>query len=266
MKLYLVRNKIEVSFILLQTILYGIFLNFDIADVNAVLSCRIKFGIILVCFCYVIIYCKGRKFLCNSAYNRSIIFCMIVGLLFTVISDFFILILDHYIYGVITFIIVQQLYGIRIIMTDKNKWDGEDEQIRKRTPNNIFIYKYLLRVIFELIAAFSVCIILKLCGVVLEVLLVISVFYFVCITTNAITAVRAVVHNPKKKENLLFAVGMVLFLFCDINVGIFNMSGYISMPEQLYHVLYAVSSILMWTFYAPAQVLISLSVSRMCKY
>jgi hypothetical protein len=55
---------------------------------------------------------------------------------------------------------------------------------------------------------------------------------------------------------------MVLFLLCDINVGIFNLSGFIALPERIYQMMYSVSSILMWTFYAPSQVLIALSTKN----
>jgi hypothetical protein len=54
---------------------------------------------------------------------------------------------------------------------------------------------------------------------------------------------------------------MVLFLLCDINVGLFNLSDFIT-PSPAYNIIYSISSILMWTFYAPSQVLIALSVEN----
>jgi len=64
--------------------------------------------------------------------------------------------------------------------------------------------------------------------------------------------------HGKSRDIRLFAWGMVLFLLCDINVGIFNLSGFINVGP-VYEVLYGISSISMWLFYAPSQVLIVLS-------
>jgi hypothetical protein len=92
-----------------------------------------------------------------------------------------------------------------------------------------------------------------------DLLLFISIFYFICILSNVITASYLAFRDIKTKATMLYAIGMILFLLCDINVGLFNLSGFISMPRELYSVIYSLSSILMWAFYAPAQVLIVLS-------
>jgi hypothetical protein len=52
---------------------------------------------------------------------------------------------------------------------------------------------------------------------------------------------------------------MVLFLLCDLNVGVFNLTGFVSVNSSWFHNLYAISAIAMWLFYLPAQVFISLS-------
>jgi hypothetical protein len=162
--------------------------------------------------------------------------------------------LNSYYYGVLTFILVQQLYGIRILLAQRKD--------SKEKIDSVLILSLGKRILLQTSIACVGSLILYQLGIVLESLLLATIFYFVCILTNVIMSVKLAFQKPQRKGNVLFAIGMFLFLLCDINVGLFNLSGYISMPENLYHTIYSFSSILMWTFYAPAQVLIALSVKR----
>jgi hypothetical protein len=262
-KHYVGKLNIGVLFVLIQTLLYGAFLTLDFTNSNYDLSNKIKFSIIILCFCYalflkegagrsIICYPSSRKPQCESDFLSRV--CLQVALFFTVVSDLFILMLDYYFYGVLTFILVQQLYGIRLIMVQRN-------EAAERT-NSVFFRSLCNRILIQAGIACAVSIILHQLGVVIESLLLATIFYFICILTNVMTAVSVAIHKPHGKGNVIFAIGMFLFLLCDINVGLFNLSGYITMPENLYHIIYSFSSILMWTFYAPAQVLIALSVRR----
>jgi hypothetical protein len=235
-KRYLVGNRRAYLFVMLQAIFYAIFLTLDIIGNHNTISSVFKFGIIILCFCFALTNGKGD--------NKSILFCMKTALFFTVLSDLFLLILDYYICGLVTFIIVQQLYSIRIMLSDSQKAD-----------------KAVMRFLLQIVLAAVVCLLLWLGDVPMEALLVISVFYFVCIVTNVFFAVRVALRKTVDKRNVIFAIGMVLFLLCDINVGVFNMAGFIALPDSVYRSLYTLSSILMWTFYAPSQVIITLSSS-----
>jgi hypothetical protein len=229
-------NKLAYLFIFVQIILYVAFLTLDFMGQVYAVSADIKFGVIILCFCYVFFFGKNT--------DKGIIFCMKAGMFFTLVSDLFLLMLDYYVYGVLTFIVVQQLYSIRLILAEHRK-----------------IRKLALRISLQLAVTIGVCMVLGVIGVKPDILLIISVFYFVSIVTNTFTAVWIAVQNHKDQGNVLFAVGMVLFLLCDINVGIFNMSGFVALPEKLYQLLYSLSSVLMWTFYAPAQVILVLSTT-----
>lgn len=242
MKQFTEKRNMRELFILIQMIQFVAFLFLDLTGGSVTLSCRIKYSIIIVCFCYVLFYKKGA--------GNGILFCLRTALFFTAVSDLFILILDYYFYGVLTFILVQQLYGIRNSIALRNT-SGKDK-------DTSIGRSFLLRIIIQITAAAAVCFFLVRMGVKPEKLLMVSIFYFICILTNAVMAIKAAV-SEKGRNNLLFAAGMVLFVLCDINVGLFNISGFIAMPEKLYSILYALSSILMWTFYAPSQVLIALS-------
>lgn len=226
----------------------------DIMDGDVSLSNNIKFLFILICFCYALFSIKGvsRNFFLGQDRPYKIFrqhqLLAIMALLFTVISDLFILILDYYLYGVITFIIVQQLYGIRLNL------------FRQSTRIKTILQLLSIQAMFALIIAF----ILLLLKVEIDVLLIASIFYFICILMNVVRAIRLALteHSILFRDNLIvFALGMVLFLLCDINVGLFNMAGYVPMPDNIYMKLYQASSLLMWGFYAPSQLLISLSIS-----
>ena len=251
-------GKVNISFlfVLIQMVLYSAFLFLDINSGSISLSSKIKFTIIVICFCYVLFYPEstGRSIFFNgwSGLPTPLI-CLQAAMLFTMISDIFILLTDHYMYGLITFIIAHQLHGIRLTMVDQKKEAKLTRGILLRT---------LCRFLLQVGIASVICIALVIAGVAMESLLIASVLYFVCIFTNVIMSIKVEVQEPSEKSNLLFAAGMILFLLCDINVAFFNLSGFIEIPEHINSLLYAFSSILMWTFYAPSQILLSLSAGR----
>lgn len=249
--------NIRLLFIFIQIILYVSFLTIDITGDNITLSSEIKYSIIILCFCYAL-FSKGS--------DKSILFCLKAALFFTVISDLFLLILDYYFYGVLTFIIVQQLYGIRLSLTkyrgNECKKRNEEEWKENESLSKFLVKDFLFRLGFQSVITLVICFALKLLGVQLEGLLIATAFYFLSILTNTFRGVKAALKNRQDKSLVLFAFGISLFLLCDINVGFFNMSGFLAIPEAAYNVLYSLSSLLMWTFYAPAQVLIALSVTE----
>jgi hypothetical protein len=236
-----------IIFIMIQMILYVTFLTLDLKGGYPTLSSQVKFCMIILCFCYALFHGKGV--------DKSIFLCVKIALFFTVISDLFILILDFYVYGVLTFILVQLLYAARLQLAD-----GSADKSKRRSRAIRFLIK---RFIILLMITFIICLVLQQFGVDLDGLLVVSAFYFLNILTNTVVAVIAAMKRPYDKSLGLFAVGMTLFLLCDINVGLFNISGFVAMPEGTYDVLYPIVSVLMWTFYAPSQVLIALSANRL---
>ena len=272
MKGYDKKNCFELLFLLLQATLYVTFLFLDLTDGSIGLSVCIKYIIIILCFCYAL--------LCGSAYKsifyyednaqKSVIGLSLrkklgkhpyadirflqMGLFFTLISDLFILILDYYLYGVLVFILVQQLYSFRLILLHYGKRDQSER-----------ITMYVKRIMIQVGLAAMTYLALYFAGVNLDSLLITSVFYFISILFNTIAAVQLAIKNHRLKSDLLYAAGMLLFLLCDINVGLFNLTGFINLPEEIYSVIYSYSSILMWTFYAPSQVLVALSVSYIVK-
>lgn len=227
-------------FLFVQLILYGMFLILDILGNSITLSNRIKFLVIVLCFLYVSFGKKEggkqQKFLCYA-------------MTFTVISDIFLLFTDYYLYGLITFIVAQQLYGIRISELN-NRESANTEKYPLKT--------FALRFASQLVVSFILCLLLWRVGIIVNSLLIASIFYAISIVTNLVRSIRLSICYGQSKDIKLFTIGMILFLLCDINVGLFNLSSFMSLGSA-YEYIYNISSILMWTFYAPSQLLIALS-------
>lgn len=227
-------------FLIIQFIMYVTFLSLDILDTNIALSNNIKFAAVILCFLYVI-FRKERQ-------NTKDHIWLCCALAFTVVSDIFILLTDYYFYGVLTFIIAQQLYGIRI-----------DELYEREKNSSVSrIKSVIIRLLYQTALGFSVYIMLLLTDVNCDALLTVSIFYFISICFNVVRSLKLSVHYRERKDIRIFAYGMLLFLLCDINVGLFNISDFLPVGSA-YTMIYNISSILMWFFYAPSQVLIALS-------
>jgi hypothetical protein len=206
----------------------------------------IKFTMVVLCF--------GYSLLCGKSTSRGLLLSLQAALFFTVVSDLFILILDYYFYGVLTFILVQLCYGIRMdISRNQNRLK------REKTP----LWKtILLRLGIQAATTIITVAILTISNSKVDLLLIATVFYFTGIIINTIASILLLVQQPRIKDNWIFAIGMCLFLLCDINVGIFNLSGYIDLQGSVVKGMVTASALLMWAFYAPSQMLIALTARR----
>ncbi len=258
------KRSMESIFLFLQGVLYVTFLALDVTGSDTALSNKIKYLVIILCFCYALLAGKGTVRFVKAAQ------------LFTLLADLYLLLLDYYLYGVMVFILVQHLYSIRLLIlkqetervpsksfaqeTDREaskSFDQESDFQGKRVRQ--MVCSYLKRFVLQILGALCVCMVLAARHISLELLSVTSIYYFILILSNVVTAIRLAHATPGHKGNILYAWGMLLFLFCDINVGLYNLSAFILLPEQLAFLIDSVSSILMWTFYAPSQVLIAVS-------
>lgn len=224
-------------FLLIELVLYFGFMLLDLFRSHEyILSSRIKFAGVVMCFLYALFFNKNV----NSKLDVNIVK---LALLFTVISDLFILILDYYSIGLITFCIVQLLYLVRMVLWTK--------------PENLKI-GILKKVVRNVSLVLIILIVLVFTQVKLETLIVLSSFYFVSIFLNVIDSIKSTI-VLKDTRSMVFACGMILFLLCDINVGLFNLGDFILIDGAWFRKLYSFSSIAMWMFYLPSQVLITLS-------
>lgn len=201
-------------FLLVQWLIYAAFLYLDMSK-NGTGGIWIKYGSIALCLLFSLYWSgRGGERLITAA------------LAFTLGADTFLLLLDrNYGLGVLLFCVVQGLYLLRI-------WKANGGQAL-----------WPLRLgLFALAAALLACLGL------LTPLNMLSLFYFSNFVCNAVQSLAL----PGRRCRL-FSAGLLLFLCCDVCVGIFNQPGLF--PEALH----SSARVGMWLFYLPAQVLITLS-------
>lgn len=195
-------NSKKGLFLSVESIIYITFIVFDLTGLNSI---YIKYLGIMLCFLFALL---NRK--------RYIS----ITLLFTLISDYFLLIRnDNYLVGIISFIIVQFIYFLYL----------ENNNCKKYIKIRIFIYFLIV----------IVSIFFK-----LNILYCLTLLYFSTLITNTISSYT-------NKDLIIFSYGLTLFIGCDICVGLFNI-----LPIGK---IYMIVSLLMWVFYLPSQVLIALS-------
>ncbi|MBQ0036410.1 MAG: hypothetical protein KBT35_05790 [Firmicutes bacterium] len=192
-------------FIIIEII---IFISFIVMDLNNIDSSYLKYLGIILCFIYNLI-------------NKNIIF--LVASIFTIISDYFLLLTNnHIIIGLITFIIVQFTYMY---------------YLHTKKINN----HYLLRAIIYILI-FIITLIIK---TNIETLL--ALLYFSTLVINTICSYQ--------NNNLfIYSLGLTLFIGCDINVGLHNIMSV--------GTIYELATLFMWIFYLPSQVLITLGGNK----
>ena len=211
--------------LLVELFLYTLFLYFDFNDINIEISNWLKYVGIIICFLTSLIPIFSK----NSAKSQYFI---PFSLFFTLVSDYFLLIntdKNLYIFGVVIFIIVQLSYFIYIETLKKNKTS------------------FLISLIFRIILSSILIIVLSIIR--FGLLSIVSACYFVELLMNFITSLSLIKIN---KFFLIFSIGLLLFIGCDISVGLTNLDLFEG------HIKNLVSN-LMWIFYLPSQVLISFS-------
>lgn len=190
------------KYIIVESIIYILFITFDLLGIK---SDFIKYLGIILCFLY-------------SIYNRKKLTSL--ALLFTLISDFFLLVINkYYELGLITFNLVQLIY--------------------------LYYLGNSKRSLFTTIRLILMAIGIYLCftNKLISLLNVLVVIYFCNLVVNAIKAYY--------KKEYVFAIGLTLFVCCDICVGLYNL-----LP---YNKLIAMG---MWIFYLPSQALITLGTKN----
>ncbi|BCJ99947.1 lysoplasmalogenase family protein [Anaerocolumna chitinilytica] len=222
-----------IGFVTAELLLYLIFMTGDIFGYPGLDTVTlVKYCSILLCNVFTLTYALK--------YRRRENFILSGGLFFTAVSDYFLLFTDNFTFGMLTFCAVQILYLVYLYFLGERR-----RGVAGRLLVNILLWA----------AALLILLILQLP---VSLLLITAAFYFISILHNVITAVGNVRHKFSNR-NLIFAVGMILFLLCDINVGIYNMDGFITVESMTFQKLYHFSEIAMWMFYLPAQVCISIS-------
>lgn len=242
-------KKLYALFLLIELVLYLCFLYIDIFHGEEYrISSIIKFISIVGCLMFSILVLEQQE-------DFKSVYLIRVAMFFTVISDVFLLLTSEIEKGIFTFCIVQGIYRYYLWKVSKDIRIDIRIDIRKDIRKDRFsIFVYAPNVMIGLM----ITIIMYTLSLEVNRVLIITVFYFTSILINVVVAFRLAL-KVKKAFITIFAIGMFLFLLCDINVGIFNLSEFLYVDGQLFQTLYLFSTVGMWLFYLPSQVLLVLS-------
>ena len=172
--------------------------------------------------------------------NRKFNLYFSLGLLFTLFADTFLLLIDNYYeIGLICFNITQTCYFLGL----------------KDKINKVFISQAFLR-----ITIFISCLII---GVVKEDLVTfLSLSYISFLILNILSLVF---FSKKKKEEIFLLIGLILFLLCDISVGLNNICYSLDISYKNKQLITSITDVTMWLFYLPSQVMICIYTNHLFK-
>lgn len=229
--------------IILQLFIYLSFLFVDFRSVGRpdITSIFLKYSGILLCFITSLLIGK-------DGHSKRDTLLLQFGLFFTSLADLNLLVLNQYIPGVALFCIVQTIY--------------------------IYRYNPGLSINFIIISLSTILLVL-LSGLSINLrfpsspvpLILLAALYGVLLVLSVINAMHTCKRGVLPRCSCsLVSLGMILFLFCDINVALFSMLSMfnIKFPSSLY--LEPLSAFLIWFFYFPSQVMLSLSGYRLILY
>lgn len=202
-----------VLFLAFSAALYISFLLLDLTG-HSRTGLYLKYSGVLLCFLYVLL---------RSFYGGPKL--LVPALALTAAADLFLLILDRfYLAGVLLFCIVQLLYMLHL----------------RFTGGRLALY---LRLPLAAAAGLAVWLL-----DLYSPLNLLAALYFSQLLSSAVLAW----FFPKKGRRF-FALGLALFVCCDICVGLFNLGPLLPVG------LYRAAAFSMWLFYLPSQVLVALS-------
>lgn len=215
-----------ILFILIHLILYLFIYAFKIiTGKNETIA---DYIVVISCFLFSLVYFIIKR---NS---NTLIF--VIAFLFTILADTNLLILDdNYELGILAFIIVQFAYFWYIL---KNMY----------TKDN-YSYLIAIRLITIVIGVIASLIVQT------DKLLVCLVIIYI---SNLV--INLIISIIPRKRNLLFSLGLFLFLLCDICVGCYNIGDIIDISNtSLFYKIANLPFNIAWLFYHPSQVLLAIS-------
>ena len=215
-----------ILFILIHLILYLFIYAFKIiTGKNETIA---DYIVVISCFLFSLVYFIIKR---NS---NTLIF--VIAFLFTILADTNLLILDdNYELGILTFIIVQFAYFWYIL---KNMYNKDN-----------YSYLIAIRLITIVIGVIASLIVQT------DKLLVCLVIIYI---SNLV--INLIISIIPRKRNLLFSLGLFLFLLCDICVGCYNIGDIIDISNtSLFYKIANLPFNIAWLFYHPSQVLLAIS-------
>lgn len=206
------KKIIILTYLIIQLILYSLILFID-TNIRVEFTTYSVIVLNMIMGVYLLIINKNK----DNIYS-------LFALIFTLVSDTFLIFDINKIIAMISFCIVQILYMLKIkIILSKNK----------------FNYYEIIRISVITIAIIILSIIYK------DILISITTFYFIMLIFNLFESI------PLIKNNWLIPIGLLLFILCDIFVGI-----------DFLYINLNISFNIIWFFYTPSQVFLTLSMIK----
>ncbi|MBR2971163.1 MAG: hypothetical protein IKC48_05170 [Clostridia bacterium] len=191
-----------------------------------------------IAFSFIVLNCLFALAFMSFRKNSALINA---GLAFTVIADYFLVLsqpTDQSL-GMVAFSCAQTCYAAYLFFVERNR--------KVRIAG--LITRIATVVVVEIVAALVL-------GDKIDLVSVLSVYYIVNLAASIIFAFLL------GKSGLLFAIGLCLFIMCDLFVGFSSAAGvYLDIPTTslLYKIVFADFNFI-WFFYAPSQVMIALNI------
>lgn len=221
------KHFIKISSIIILVI-YLVFLYIDFVSkyLRNIYSVGLKYSTIV--FCFIISLLIG-----SNGYSKEDTQLVQLARLFNLIADYFLVISCDFSIGIFFFALVQITYIIRhSIMEDKK-------------------YKNLVFLIIALTIALIALVNINIASIEKDLIILASI-YAALLTTSLYCAVSTISRSKyPKKSSWMIALGMFLFFMCDLNVGLYNI---LRESDIKFFLGY-----LIWLFYLPSQLLLTLS-------
>lgn len=262
----MLKQKKQYWFLAIEVIIYSCFLYLDFHNREYACSNHLKFAGIFLCFLTaffsLVLGWKQKKE--EERTDHQILF---LAFCFTISADILLLFTDAYWQGVICFIAVQSIYFYRIsnLITaeqesreaKENKKPKESNSVTGQDRKRVYIRGLLIR-----LALGTLCNLLFAVFEVWDIVTCVSAYYLISFIGNLYGLLKFFLKSPTARKSgwfLRFFFGMVLFFFCDISVGLYNLSDYLPYLAKGMMRFLQYAGNLMWLFYLPGQVLLSLS-------
>ncbi|ERI94818.1 hypothetical protein HMPREF1982_00743 [Clostridiales bacterium oral taxon 876 str. F0540] len=227
------KGKINKRFIIrmyfgLNIVIYVSFLDMDLIykNLSNIYTVGLKYFIIILCFILTLLIGK-------DGYGKIDTVLVNCAKLLTLIADYYLLIANQYKSGILAFCLVQIVYILRHTLMNKKEY-----------RNLIFL---IVSLSISLILSLNICV----KGIEND-LLGISFVYAALLITSLYCGINTIKGGLYPRYSaMLIGIGIFLFFMCDLNVVLFNI-----LQNQDLKIL---TGFLIWFFYAPSQLLLSLS-------
>lgn len=228
---------------ILSFVAFIVFVPLDFINDNLGVITYFKYSIIVMSFLFLV-YALIR---CLMEKRKMLPYLLaMLAMLFTLVSDIFLFIInDYFIVGVSTFIVAQLLYAFKIELVNNDKACMIASGSIRTLVVVISLIVYLIRKD--------------------DFLIYLVIIYFSNLVLNFAFSLLTYLKDREKKQMLVMSVGFFLFILCDISVGLYNLNNGFNDMEVNKEIASLFLHVI-WIFYAPSQYLLTISVDLRGKY